>query len=50
MEELMEKTYAKNCSNYALLKAAIENSNGYENDATAVIIKTFYVDDLLKSV
>ena len=50
MEELMEKTYAKNCSNYALLKAAIENSNGYENDVTAVIIKTFYVDDLLKSV
>ena len=37
-------------SNYALRKAAVDNSNNYRNDAAAAIMKNFYVDDLLKSV
>ena len=37
-------------SNYALRKAAGENSSCYRNDAAAAIMKNFYVDDLPKSV
>ena len=37
-------------SNYAVRKAAIDNSSYYGNDAAASIIKNFYVDSLLKSV
>ena len=37
-------------SNYALRKAAVKNSNGYGNDAAAVIKKNFNVANLLKSV
>ena len=37
-------------SNYALRKAALNNSSWYGNDAVAEIMKNFYVDDLLKSV
>ena len=36
--------------NYALRKAAVDNSSCYRNDAAAAIVKNFYVDDLLKSV
>ena len=31
------------------MKAAIDNSNVYGNDAAAPMIKKFYVDDLFKS-
>ena len=37
-------------SNYALKKAAVDNSSCYGNDAAPAIMKNFYVDDLLKSV
>ena len=37
-------------SNYALRKAAVDNSSCYRNDTAAAIMKNFYVDDLLKSV
>ena len=37
-------------SNYALRKAAVNNSSCYENDASAAIMNNFYVGDLLKSV
>ena len=36
--------------NYALRKAAVDNSSCYGNDAAVAIMKNFYVDDLLKSV
>ena len=39
-----------NSRNYALRKAAVDNSSCYRNDAAAAIMKNFYVDDLLKSV
>ena len=37
-------------SNYALRKTAIDNKECYGKDAAEVIMKNFYVDDLLKSV
>ena len=37
-------------SNDALRKAVIDKSSCYRNDATAAIMKNFYVDDLLKSL
>ena len=37
-------------SNYAMKKAAVDNSSCYGNDAAPAIMKNFYVDDLLKSV
>ena len=36
-------------SNYALRKAAVDNSSCYRNDAAPAIMKNFYVDDLLNS-
>ena len=37
-------------SNYALRKAAVKYSSCYGNDAALAAMKSFYVDDLLKSV
>ena len=37
-------------SNYALKKAAVDNSSCYGNNTAVVIMKNFYVDGLLKSV
>ena len=37
-------------SNYALTKAAVNNSSCYRNDTAVAIMKNFYVDHLLKSV
>ena len=37
-------------SNYALRKAAVDNSSCYRNDTAVAIMKNFYVDHLLKSV
>ena len=38
------------CSNYALRKTASDNQEEYGNDAAETLRKSFYVDDLLKSV
>ena len=37
-------------SNYALRKAAVDYSSCYGNDAAVATMKSFYMDDLLKSV
>ena len=37
-------------SNHALRKEAVDNSSCYGYDATVAIMKSFYVDNLLKSV
>ena len=47
---VFDGTSSGNCSYCALRKTAIENKDVYGTDATATLLRKFYVDDLLMSM
>ena len=42
-------TSSPSCSNFALKKAATDNSDKFGQEAAKTLLQNFYVDDLLKS-
>ena len=43
-------TSSPGCSNYALRRTALDNGSSYSKEATNTLVRSFYVDDVLKSV
>ena len=43
-------TSSPSCSNFALKKAATDNSDKFGQEAAKTLLRNFYVDDLLKSI
>ena len=49
LAHLFDGISSPSCSNYALKKTEADNVNKYGNEASAIVKRNFYVDDMLKS-